>query len=191
MELISLQPTNDLLWKQTWKLYEESFPLYERRLCEDHLRAMDEEEFHCQIAVSRGENGTPPTLLALFFWWEHGSMNYIEHIAVNPSLRGQNIGSTLLGQFLAQHVDSTTILEIDPPVDEISQRRLRFYRHLGFVLNDYEYFHPSYGSGPVHPLSILSYPRTLSQEEFDRFVHYIREKILTYTSHSVSSPTFR
>ncbi len=182
MELISLRPTDSQLWSQAWKLYEESFPPYERRLPEDHLRAMQDGEFHCQVAVRRGENGAAPALLALFFYWEHGPMVYIEHIAVDPALRGQNIGSTLLGQFLARHVESTTILEIDPPVDEVAQRRLRFYRHQGFASNDYEYFHPSYGTGPVHPLTILSYPRAITRTEFDGFLRYMREKVLSYTA---------
>lgn len=189
MELLALQPTDTLLWDQAWNLYETSFPAHERRRKEDHLRAMQEEsEFHCIIAVRRGENGTAPTLLALLYYWEHGSMIYIEHLAVDPALRGQNIGSALLGQFLANHVDSTSLLEIEPPTDETTQRRLRFYRHLGFVVNDYEYLHPSYGTGPTHPLTILSYPHAVTQGEFDRFLNYMQTKVLTYTAAPTATP---
>ena len=182
MELLALQPTDTLLWNQTWELYETSFPVHERRRKEDHLRAMQESEFHCMVAVRRGEDGIPPTLLALFFYWEHDSMIYIEHLAVNPSLRGQNIGSALLGQFLANHVESTILLEIEPPIDETTRRRLHFYRRLGFVVNDYEYIHPSYGTGPAHPLTILSYPQTITREVFDRFLNYMQTKVLNYTA---------
>ena len=182
MELLALQPTDTLLWNQAWKLYETSFPVHERRREEDHLRAMQESEFHCTAAVRRGENGAPPTLLALFFYWEHGPMIYIEHLAVDPALRGQNIGSALLSHFLANHVESTTLLEIEPPTDETTRRRLRFYRRLGFVVNDYEYIHPSYGTGPAHPLTILSYPQAITREAFDRFLDYMQTKVLTYSA---------
>ena len=64
----------------------------------------------------------------------------------------------------------------------MAQRRLRFYRHLGFIPNDYEYFHSSYGTGPVHPLTILSYPRAITRTEFDGFLRYMQEKVLSYTA---------
>ena len=67
--------------------------------------------------------------------------SYVEHLAVSPRLRGQNMGSKALAAFCQGR---RVILEIDPPEDEISVRRQHFDQRLGFVANPYAYIHPSF-----------------------------------------------
>ncbi len=78
------------------------------------------------------------------------------------------------------------MLEIDPPEDERSERRLRFYERLGFVRNDYPYVHPSYRRPfSPHPLVLMSYPGPLDREAARGFADFVRERILQrYSDHT-------
>lgn len=56
--------------------------------------------------------------------WKIGDYFYIEHLAISPNLRGKGYGQKVLSGFCEQV--SRVILEIDPVIDEISEKRLRF-----------------------------------------------------------------
>lgn len=175
MEIIKVIPSNSNLWDQVWRLYSDSFPEHERRRISSHTRASEDNDFHTYMAVDNGN------LLAILFYWQYDSTIYIEHIAVSPTMRGKNIGSTLLREFIEQNKNFSFILEIEPPVDEITKRRLSFYEKLGFRFNDYDYTHPSYNKkGPDHKLNILSYPDKITKEQFDRFKEYAGSTPLKY-----------
>ena len=76
------------------------------------------------------------------------------------------------------------ILEIDPPEDEISIRRLHFYRRLGFVENPQEYIHPSFRKPfHAHRLVLMSRPGPLTNEEARDFADFVRERVLLYSEH--------
>lgn len=177
MDMLKVLPSDSKLWEQVWRLYTESFPEWERRKISSHRRAVEDADFHTYIAVDNGN------MLALLFYWESGDMIFIEHVAVNPQMRGKNVGSELLRQFMDNNPDKTIILEIDPPEDEVSQRRLVFYDRLGFKRNsgDFDYTHPSYvRGGKVHRLELLSYPGPISVQKFGEFKKYMSEKVLKY-----------
>lgn len=76
------------------------------------------------------------------------------------------------------------ILEIDPPVDDISIRRLHFYERLGFVANPYQYIHPSFRKPfTPHRLVLMSYPGAITYEEARSFADFVREAVLRYSEH--------
>lgn len=175
MELLKITPSDSRLREQVWRLYNESFPQYERRRISSHTRACEDNDFHTYIVV---ENGN---LLALLFYWTYDRTIYIEHIAVNPLLRGRSIGSRLLSGFFEQHPGTDIILEIDPPVDDISRRRLAFYERLGFKNSGRVFRHPSYRRGGTgHDLLVLSYPEVPTDEQYARFMEYVIDKVLKY-----------
>ncbi len=64
--------------------------------------------------------------------WAFDGYIYIEHLAVDGSLRSQGYGKRLLGQILERA--SKTILEIDPLTTAIAHKRLRFYEGMGSLL---------------------------------------------------------
>lgn len=175
MELLRVSPAGSKLWDQVWRLYTDSFPEYERRRISSHARACEDGQFNTCIAVDNGN------LLALLFYWKYDEYVYIEHIAVLPALRGRNIGSSLLAEFITQNKDKKIILEIDPPVDDISKRRLAFYERIGFRNDEYSYIHPSYTkNGQKHELHILTYPESITEEEFGKFKQFMEERVLKY-----------
>ncbi len=178
MKFIDFHETNPDLREAVWELYEDSFPEHERRSRTAQSMAFGNSGSHGRIAI--GDEGE---LLALLFYWIEGDILYVEFLAVNPQMRGRNLGSRIVERLLELYPDKLVILEIEPPEDEMTVRRLNFYRRLGFQPNDYEYTHPSYHTGEKahpHPLTIMSHGRTLSQNEFDRFKAFIDGVILSY-----------
>lgn len=177
MDIIDFQKAAPLLRDEAWRLYEESFPAYERRGKEAQEMAFQAPEAISKILVK------DDTTAAILFYWLQGRTVYLEFLAVNPMLRGQNIGTEAVERLLALHPDCNTILEIEPPADYTTIRRLHFYERMGFVANDYPYIHPSYMTGErafPHPLTLMSYGRKLTQEEYESFCRFMKETVLRY-----------
>lgn len=177
MRFIPFTSPSDPGWDEAWKLYEDSFPRKERRTRADHLRALADPRYRAEGIWDDGR------LAGLFYWWLcDDGLCYAEHLAVQPALRGRNIGSRALAEFCADH--PRIVLEIDPPEDEISIRRLGFYRRLGFVDNPQEYLHPSF-SAPfeTHRLVLMSRPGPLTDAEVRRLADFVRDPVLRYSEH--------
>lgn len=164
--------TEDVWYKPFYEIYAVSFPVYEQRNRNQQLTAFS--DGHYNLLVQKEEE-----LLSSFIsYWEFDDYIYIEHLAVNPELRGQNIGSQTLTAF-AETTDKTIILEIDPLRDEIARKRLRFYQNLGYQLNRYTHYHPPYNPEyPPHELLVLSFPEKLSEEQYNRFAHDLNDIIM-------------
>ena len=154
-------------------LYHTSFPINEQRTDADHKAALEDERFYC-LSAWEGED-----FLGLLFCWKMKELFYVEHFAVNTQMRGSGIGSRLLADFCKDK--PLVLLEIDPPQDEISQRRLRFYERLGFVQNPYPHRHPPYRRGfEAHPLRVMTWPRATSRQEYDGFFDELRNSAMQY-----------
>lgn len=178
MKTVMLLDADADLLHSVGKLYEESFPVYERRSWNTQMLAAQNPDSHCVLMLSDDD-----VFLALLFYWMYDNVVYVEYLAVNPNLRGQNIGSRIMEHLIENNSDKTIILEIDPPQDEISIRRLHFYERIGFTSNPYTYIHPSYTTGTAahpHELSIMSYGKPIPNKTFDEFLTYMKEVVLKY-----------
>jgi len=163
------------LFEASFTLYEASFPPNERRTREDHLRALQDEDFFPLGAVEDGK------MLADVFLWETEDFCYLEHFAVQPDLRGHGTGSTILRQLLTQ--DKPLILEIEPPDDEITCRRKHFYERNGLCAQPYGHVQlPFQGGGPIVPLVIMS-NRNLSAQQCRAFQQYLLNRVVRYTQY--------
>ena len=74
------------------------------------------------------------------------------------------------------------ILEIDPPVDDISIRRNGFYERCGFVKNQYSHIHPLYHIGNSgHEMIVMSRPNKLTDAEYNEFNSFLKDVIMKDT----------
>lgn len=155
------------------EIYAVSFPIFEQRDEKQQLSAFQNEHYHL-LAVIEDD-----TLVSFISYWDFDTYVYIEHLAVNPILRGRNAGSNTLIAF-ADFIEKTIILEIDPPVDEVSNKRLRFYEKLGYKTNPYQHFHPAYKPEhfPPHELLVLSNPAGLSEREYEQFFRDLTDIVM-------------
>ena len=105
--------------------------------------------------------------------WEFDTFDFIEHFAVDSSLRGNGLGGRLLQDYL-KAAKKTVFLEVEAPVTELAKRRIGFYERSGFCLNDYDYIQPDLQKGH-EPLLLknMTYPRKSSAEEFE----YMKQRI--------------
>ena len=112
----------------------------------------DERRFHAIAAIEK------ECLMGFVTYWTLEGFNYIEHLAVDKSSRRRGIGGDLVR--LVSTLGQTVLLEVEPPVDEPTRKRVAFYEGLGLVLHDdISYLQPPYGPGkPPVPLQLMTSP---------------------------------
>lgn len=161
METHRITDETDVFYPDFMRLYEASFPAYERRTQAQRRRAISDPRFHLEAVLDAG------AFAAFNAYWDFGDCTFIEHVAVDPKMRGGGVGSWILEDFFARN-PKTCVLEIDPPEDDISVRRLRFYERHGFSQTPF-FISPIYGSGGDEKLLILSRPGVISKARFEAF----------------------
>ncbi len=154
------------MYESALALYQISFPAHEQREPASQAEILDNEDY--QFNLIYDDNRFVGLLLA----WETKEFFYIEHFCISPELRNRKYGRTALN--LLGREGKLVILEIDPPIDAVSIRRKGFYARNGFAANPYPHIHPPYHKGNRgHELVVMSYPREMSQTEYDHFYDYL------------------
>lgn len=155
---------NPATFDEIYTIMEASFPVSERRTYSGQKALLDNP--HYRIYTGQDAAGRITAFLAA---WEFPALRFVEHIAVNPATRGSGIGYKLMNSYIARS-DKPVLLEVEPPIGELEQRRIGFYERLGFRLNHFEYVQPPLRTGqPDLPLLIMTYPRPISQAEFQAY----------------------
>lgn len=132
------------------RVYEESFPHDERR------------DFGELLRLSRlGKNifllikdGDLPVGIAILF--DIRKYFFLEYIAIDKNLRGLKYGTSIMEELKKKY--KNIVLEVEEPESsDVAQRRVEWYKKIGFILNEGEYMMPSLGDSkrPV-PLKIMS-----------------------------------
>ena len=159
MELIFIENKKNKYFEKAWKLYLDSFPEIERRTLEEQEEILTDKNFKMTCYVE------DDVLISIVFYWKISSYTFLEHFAVNSELRGQSFGSKILQKFINDK--KNIVLEIEPIVDEITQKRLKFYKKFGFVVNSHEHLQIPFREGAKElKLLLMSQEKTLSQQEY-------------------------
>lgn len=163
--------TEDLYFSQIWQIYQEAFPVTEKRNLQQQKRILKNQNYNLSAIFSSG------TIAGLIGWWDFPSLRFIEHIAIAQKFRGGGLGSQFLNEFIEQN-NKPILLEVEKPEDEISVRRIEFYKRLGFHLNIVDYLQPPYQKEqePL-PLFVMTYPKASSQQQIDVFVENHHQEI--------------
>lgn len=180
MQRIRLTDPNHPLFATAWRLYKESFPVDERRRLSSQRRILQRPAYHFDVVIDHSY------FIAILLWWEFDNLRYVEHLAVVPTLRGMQHGERILRRFLSES-DTPVWLEVELPKDELRQRRIDFYRRVGFVLNHHPYLQPAYekSTTPV-PLLVMTHPTAVTESDV-RFFSLTYHPLLTdYSKHRAS-----
>lgn len=140
--MIALQPiTNQAspYWDSLVSIYKQSFPIDEQRPVEDIARLISNDTRYTLYAIVEDKS----TLLGLLTTWTFSEFAYIEHFALSPDLRSRGYGTQAIATFI-ELIHKPIILEVEPPVDPITLRRVHFYERNGLTLYDYPYIQPPY-----------------------------------------------
>lgn len=147
---------------KVFAIMDEAFPPEEFRTYEGQLALLENPYYWLRL-----ERDDQNRLIAFLASWEFEEFRYVEHLAVSRQARGSGIGGSMMQRFLQESV-CPVILEVEPPTDDISRRRIGFYQRLGFQLNEFEYMQPPLRKGHgFYPLYVMSYPCSVSMAEFE------------------------
>lgn len=153
-------------------LYSEAFPENERRTLEG-LRHQCLNEKECSVNLIKGGD----KVLGLCIFWKLHSFSFVEHMAIFPEMRGMQAGEKTL-DILRNILPGPVILEVEPPEDEMSRRRINFYLRNGYYLHDLIYFQPSYHGEKHGPeLRLMTTRADITNSALSKFAQVIRTKV--------------
>ena len=157
-----MEKLNTIDFNQVFRLLEESFPVDEYRAYEEQKALLNQSEY--QIYGLKNEFD----IVAMIAVWEFDSLVFVEHFAVNPLHRNYGVGGKMLDELLGMF-DKRVCLEVEPPEDAMTSRRVRFYERHGFFLNHYPYMQPAMSEGKKSiPLLIMTYGSKVDKDEFEK-----------------------
>ncbi len=168
--MVSLKEVKEENFSEIYKKLENAFPYEERRDFADY-KIYYQNKYFAPFEIIDGENAVGFVNL-----WVFKSFVYIEHIAIDPRIRGGGYGTKAIN-LVKEHFGKMIILESEAPETETQIKRIHFYENLGFKINSYEYFQPSFHKGEPVPLKLLSFPDYLTREEYGLFIKTTKENV--------------
>ncbi len=163
--------TSHCMFTTAMKLYRTSFPEHEQREALSQTNILNNPAYHFNLVYDKN------CFVGLVLYWETVHFIYVEHFCILPELRNHRYGQKILDDLKNQ--EKTIILEIDPPVDEISIRRKGFYERCGFMENSYSHIHPPYHlKNHGHNLMVMSCPRQITPEEYHSFNEFLHQQVM-------------
>ncbi|GAB4020536.1 GNAT family N-acetyltransferase [Spirosoma koreense] len=163
------QPHPYLTLIQSW--YESAFPPEERRTFAELTSLLTCPDMHFCALLSENQ------LVGFIIYWQWEDIVFIEHFAIDPELRGKQLGQQALAYF--KEVNARfLILEVELATDDISRRRIRFYERQGFCLSPFDYAQPPYRPGqPAVPMHLMSMPAIDWEEDHRGLSNLIKERV--------------
>jgi hypothetical protein len=173
-EIHQIKSTEDQYFADFWEIYSTSFPLNERRISEQQIAVFKKTGYKVNGYLS-GDH-----LVGFIALWTAKTFKFIEHFAVAPEVRSKGFGHIILKQFIEGEV-IPVILEIEPPVDDLTNRRLRFYESAGFIKNKHLHFQPPYHTddSPLQ-LNILTFPHQITPDLYLQFSIFQINTVMEY-----------
>ncbi len=172
MQLTPVSPENSTALSFIEPVYIQSFPADERRdFCEVIRLLTDNKAFHIVLLL---HDNCPVGFISYWLWEEFA---YIEHFAIDNSLRGSGYGAQGLHALLKQ-LACPVVLEVEPPVDEWACRRIGFYQRLGFELCNRPYTQPPYSPEQQSvALLLMSHGAISLKQQFERVVEHLHSEV--------------
>lgn len=166
MELIQAC-THTPEYDEAERLMQSAFPPEERRPTAQQRDYTDHNpRFHACLIMENKR------FLGLLNYWTLDGFAYIEHLATLPELRGKGIGQQAL-QLFTNRIERPVILEVEPPTDGLTARRIAFYQRCGFKLWEHNsYIQPPYSPDlPSVPLLLMAYGPADETSDFEHILH--------------------
>ena len=174
IELKQITDTASCEYRFTEELLTATFPREEYRpLHEQRNNAASNSAFHLMLACKGGQP------VGFISYWELGEFCYVEHLATLPTLRGGGIGRAIVEQL--KKIADKIVLEAEEPIDELTTRRIEFYRRAGFEVCPLPYTQPPYrkGDGSL-PMRLLFHGCPANSDNFARAKEVIYRNIYNY-----------
>jgi GNAT superfamily N-acetyltransferase len=175
VDLITLTNSNELDF-QIQNIYTEAFPIDERR----DLEGLKKQISNPLVKIHKITFNDQ--LAGLIIIWNLETFSFIEHFAIEQTMRGKGIGSVVINQI--RHHLKSIIIEVELPFTDLAGRRIKFYKNAGFHVHSGNYFQPPYHSSTnAVKMLLMSYPKPISQHNFESVKELIHQKVY-------NSPTY-
>lgn len=163
LQLRHITTADSRLYSYMEQLLVASFPPEEYRPLEELRRYSDgKASFRNNVIL---HNNVP---IGLLTYWDFHAFCYIEHFAIDPSLRNGGYGKAALQHLCQLLPDMPIVLEVEEPLTEMAQRRIRFYQHQDFTLWEKEYLQPPYKPGDgCLPMRLMAYGNLACGQDFE------------------------
>ena len=147
---------------------EKNFIPDERRDYDDALKLFLSGKYEIILFISEGKNVGFITL------WHFEGFTFAEHFVIYEKYRNAGLGALALKRL--EEVYTKIVLEAEPPISPIAERRLAFYKRNGFFENGQKYMQPAYREDKDEvELLIMSYPSLL--DNFAETVSIIKREV--------------
>ena len=163
---------NPVVFAEVYQLMQASFPPIEFRTYAGQLALLNNPLYRLISEVDdRGK------VVAFLAGWDFPGFRFVEHFAVDPTMRGAGLGSKMMRRYSGTD-QRPILLEVELPDTMLARRRIGFYQRLGFNLESYDYVQPSLRVGQAElALRIMSYPYPITEAEFVSFKRTIYKEV--------------
>lgn len=159
--------SDDKLYKWAMALLAESFPECERRGSKLQLKVMEHPHYKLEAIT---DDNVPVGVVGYF---DTPDFIYFENFCILPDKRNGGFGSAAL-RLLTENLQKPFILEAEIPQDDITRRRIEFYKRNGMAVNTFSHIQPHYRKNDEDlPLLILTYGKPITQAQYDGFRKYL------------------
>lgn len=157
-------PAKDTDFERVYTMMEDAFPPNEMRTKEKQMELFTTRKNYHVICL--GNERKNEEVFAFIIVWDITGYIFIENFAVDSSVRGKGFGGLLL-DWVVEEFKKPVLLEVEPPVDTMTKRRVGFYQGHNFHLCDEDYLMPPLREGDkFFPLKLMRTPNAITKEEF-------------------------
>ena len=98
-------------------------------------------------------------------------------VAIDPSLRNGGYGKRVL-ESIQTKLQGPIVLEVEEPTEEMSIRRINFYKRLNFTLHEKPYMQPPYRTGDSGlPMLLMTYGDIDMEKDFDKVKNMLYKEV--------------
>lgn len=169
---------DDSLISKLEKIYHEAFPEGERRPWSVVTKlAETNNDFYLCAALDQESVPGEDKVIGILIYWDLFDFIFGDYLATAPVERNSGYGARIM-KTLQMDLSKPIILEVEPPENELSSRRIAFYKRLGFHLSDHPYFMPDFANEKDTILMhLMSYPHPLKESDAEKATNVIHRRI--------------
>lgn len=161
---------------QMYELMDKSFPPDEHRPYEEQ-KSLFHKQLYKVYGLYSSDLSKGKKLQGFLATWNFNEIVFVEHFAVDSSMRNQGVGSKMI-QELKRLTDARLCLEVEPPETELTKRRIAFYERNGFIYHDFAYMQPALSKGQnAIPLKIMTTGDKLDEAEFEQIKELLYNRV--------------
>lgn len=163
---------DEAIRSKVFDLYQHAFPAEERRGVDELERSICEsEEIRFFNIFVRNQ------WIGFTIYWDLGAFGYLEHFAIDPQFRGAGYGQQVTELWHSFFGDKPIIMEAEPAENELTSRRIEFYKRNGFEVVSKHYLQPLYGAEGEPILLWLLASESIPADILESYAQTIKERV--------------